>query len=70
MWILWGLTPVVLAGHSFGEYSILVRAGVLSICDALKLVGIRAALIREKCAGVCSWTFEPADGYTSRTGVH
>jgi acyl transferase domain-containing protein len=54
MWISWGLTPVVLVGHSFGEYSVLVRAGILSIRNALKLVGIRAALVREKCTGVVS----------------
>lgn len=54
MWTSWGLKPVALAGHSFGEYNALIRAGVLSVRDALKLVGIRAALIREKCAGIVS----------------
>jgi len=54
MWTSWGLAPVALAGHSFGEYNALMRAGVLSVRDALKLVGIRAALIREKCVGVVS----------------
>ena len=54
MWTSWGVTPVALAGHSFGEYNSLVYAGVLSIRDAIKLVGIRAALIREKCTGVVS----------------
>jgi len=54
MWSTWGLAPVALAGHSFGEYNTLVRAGVLSIRDALRLVGIRAALIREKCSGSVS----------------
>lgn len=50
MWSTWGLKPVALAGHSFGEYAALVRAGVVSLKDALKLVGTRAALIRNKCA--------------------
>ena len=50
MWSVWGLKPVALAGHSFGEYPALVRAGVVSLKDALKLVGARAALIRNKCA--------------------
>jgi hypothetical protein len=54
MWTSWGIAPVALAGHSFGEYNALVHAGVLSIRDALKLVGVRAALIREKCTGVVS----------------
>ena len=50
MWSVWGLKPVALAGHSFGEYAVLVRAGVISLKDALRLVGTRAALIRNKCA--------------------
>jgi acyl transferase domain-containing protein len=49
MWKSWGIKPVALAGHSFGEYLALVCAGVLTVRDALKLLGIRAALIRARC---------------------
>nr|WJZ49098.1 non-reducing polyketide synthase [Calonarius rufo-olivaceus] len=52
MWKSWGINPVALAGHSFGEYVALVCAGVLTVRDALKLLGIRAALIRARCLDI------------------
>ena len=40
------LTPVVMAGHSLGEYSALVAAGTLSFGDALALVRKRGELMQ------------------------
>ena len=42
-----GIVPIVLAGHSLGEYSGLVIAGVFSFGDGLKLVEKRARFMSE-----------------------
>ncbi len=42
-----GITPTAVAGHSLGEYSALVAAGVLEFADALRLVHARANLMAE-----------------------
>lgn len=44
------LEPAYVAGHSVGEYSALVAAGMVSLADALRLVARRGALMAE--AGV------------------
>ncbi|MDO9234803.1 MAG: ACP S-malonyltransferase [Aquabacterium sp.] len=50
-WRAWvaetGLMPSALAGHSLGEYSALVAAGVLTFKDALPLVRFRAQAMQE-----------------------
>jgi len=47
-WIeLGGIQPAVVAGHSLGEYTALVAAGVLSFRDALPLVRFRAQAMQE-----------------------
>ena len=50
-WRLWlekgGKLPVVLAGHSLGEYSALVAAGVIEFKEAVPLVRLRAAAMQE-----------------------
>ncbi len=42
-----GKVPAVVAGHSLGEYSALVAAGVLAFADAVPLVRLRAAAMQE-----------------------
>ncbi|MGC8874989.1 MAG: ACP S-malonyltransferase [Chloroflexia bacterium] len=43
--------PILVAGHSLGEYTALVAAGVLSFPDALRLVRERGRLMAEARAG-------------------
>jgi len=50
-WRAWraegGALPVAVAGHSLGEYSALVAAGVLALADALPLVRLRAQAMQQ-----------------------
>ena len=50
-WRVWraegGAAPVAVAGHSLGEYSALVAAGVLAFKDAVPLVRLRATAMQE-----------------------
>ena len=50
-WRAWlaegGAEPAVVAGHSLGEYSALVAAGVLTLAQAAPLVRFRAQAMQE-----------------------
>jgi [acyl-carrier-protein] S-malonyltransferase len=50
-WRLWrefgGAEPMLVAGHSLGEYTALVAAGALSFSDCLPLVRLRARAMQE-----------------------
>jgi [acyl-carrier-protein] S-malonyltransferase len=54
VWRAWtasaGPSPVVLAGHSLGEYTALVAAGALDFRDAVPLVRFRAEAMQEAVA--------------------
>lgn len=54
-WRLWqargGQQPSIMAGHSLGEYTALIAAGVLSYKDALPLVRYRAEVMQNAVAG-------------------
>ncbi|MFZ4832801.1 ACP S-malonyltransferase [Rouxiella sp. Mn2063] len=51
IWRVWqqqnGATPALMAGHSLGEYSALVCAGVLDFQQAISLVELRGKLMQE-----------------------
>ncbi|RXJ74901.1 [acyl-carrier-protein] S-malonyltransferase [Veronia nyctiphanis] len=51
VWRVWqqqgGEAPIVLAGHSLGEYSALVCAGVIDFKEAVKLVELRGQLMQQ-----------------------
>jgi [acyl-carrier-protein] S-malonyltransferase len=42
-----GAQPAMMAGHSLGEYTALVAAGVIAFCDAVPLVRFRAQAMQE-----------------------
>ena len=42
-------SPIVMAGHSLGEYTALVVAGVLDVAETARLVQVRGKLMQEAC---------------------
>jgi phthiocerol/phenolphthiocerol synthesis type-I polyketide synthase E len=51
LWMSWGVEPESIFGHSVGEYTAAVLAGVMSIEEALRLVAVRGQLVREIAPG-------------------
>lgn len=51
LWLAWGVQPESLFGHSLGEYTAAVLAGVMSIENGLRLVAIRGQLMQRTAPG-------------------
>lgn len=47
LWMSWGIIPTTAIGHSVGEFVVACLAGLFSLEDALKLVGIRGKLMQD-----------------------
>jgi amino acid adenylation domain-containing protein len=62
LWQTWGIVPQAMTGHSLGEYTAAVLAGVMSREDALALVALRGRLMQSMPRGAMISVPLPEDG--------
>jgi len=68
VWILLGVRPQVMIGHSLGEYVAAVLAGIFSLEDALHLLAVRGRLIQSMPSGTMLAVTLPEEEVTAMLG--
>lgn len=66
LYVHWGAKPAALVGHSMGEYTAACLAGVMSVCDAVRLVQVRGVLFEQVAAGAMLSVSLAPDALTPR----
>ena len=68
VWLLLGVRPQVMIGHSLGEYVAAVLAGIFSLEDALHLLAVRGRLIQSMPSGTMLAVTLPEEEVTAMLG--